>query len=104
MKKFKRGDTVIITSGKDKGKKGEIIRILPSQDKVVVKGLNLYKKHLKPRENKPGGVVEIERPLPTAKIMLLDGGGGGTGKPTRVGLTRNKAGVYRVSKKTGKKL
>lgn len=100
MKKFKVGDKVLVTAGKDKGKKGEITRTLPRINKVVVKGVNIYKKHVKPTDDKPGGIMEIERPLPTANIMVLTE----DGKPTRVGFKATKAGKYRISKKTGKKL
>ena len=72
MKKFKKGDSVRITSGKDKGKTGEIIRILPKKDSVIVKGLNLYKRHVKPTQNASGGIVTKERPLPTAKIAKVN--------------------------------
>lgn len=68
MKKFKKGETVLITSGKDKGKTGEIIRLLPKVDKVVVKGMNLYKRSRRPTQNAAGGIVVLERPLPTSKI------------------------------------
>lgn len=74
MKKFKKGDTVTITAGKDKGKTGEIIRLLPKLDAVVVKGVNLYKRHLKPTQNSEGGMVSRERPLATAKISHTEGG------------------------------
>ena len=74
MKKFKKGDTVLITSGKDKGKTGEIVRLLPKVDRVVVKGMNLYKRHVKPTQNVSGGIVTLERPLHTSKISLIDGG------------------------------
>lgn len=74
MKKFKKGETVLITSGKDKGKTGEIIRLLPKENKVVVKGMNLYKRHVKPTQNAAGGIVTLERPLPTSKISLTQGG------------------------------
>lgn len=99
MKKFKKGDKVIITSGKDKGKKGEITIVLPKDDRVVVKGINIYKKHVKPTDSKPGGILEIERPLYTSKIMLLEGD-----VPTRTGMKTTKAGNYRISKKSGKKI
>jgi large subunit ribosomal protein L24 len=97
MKKFKLGDQVLITAGKDKGKSGEIVRILNKADKVVVKGMNIYKRHRKPTQQQPGGIIELERPLSTASIMLVEGG-----KPVRVGLKREKSGVKRVSKKTKK--
>lgn len=97
MKKFKKGDMVLVTGGKDKGKKGEIIAIIPKKDRLVVKGVNMYKKHVKPTQNKPGGMVSLERPLSPAKVMLLSGD-----KPVRVGLKRTKDSVARINKKTGK--
>lgn len=97
MKKFKKGDQVLVTSGRDKGMKGPIIRVLSDQDKVVVQGANLYKRHIKPTQNREGGIKSIERPLPTAKIMILVGD-----SPVRVGLKRTQTGVTRINKKTGK--
>lgn len=99
MKKFKKGDQVLVTGGKDKGKKGEIKAILPKQDRVIVAGVNLYKRHVKPTQNKEGGVISRERALPTAKIALLV-----DGQPVRVGLKRSKTGLLRINKKTGKSL
>ncbi len=78
MKKFKKGDTVLVTGGKDKGKTGEILRVFPKKDTVVVKGANIYKKHVKPTQNTEGGVISRERPLPTAKISHVE-----NGKPVR---------------------
>lgn len=97
MKKFKLGDQVLVTAGKDKGKTGEITKILNKQDRVVVKGANIYKRHRKPTQNQAGGIIELERPLPTASVMLVE-----AGKPVRVGLKRTKNKLTRVSKKTGK--
>ena len=100
IKKFKKGDQVIVTAGKDKGYSGEIVRVLNKKDAVVVKGANLYKRHRKPTQNTAGGVISLERPLSTAKIMLVE-----AGKPVRVGFKRDKKGsVERVSKKSGKKI
>ena len=84
-------------TGKDKGKTGEIVRLLPKVDRVVVKGMNLYKRHIKPTQNKEGGIKSIERPLSFAKIALLV-----DGKPVRVGLKRTASKVVRINKKTGK--
>lgn len=78
MKKFKKGDVVLVTAGKDKGKSGEIMRVLPKKDAVIVKGANLYKKHVKPTQNQQGGMVSRERPLSTGKITHLQ-----DGKPVR---------------------
>lgn len=74
MKKFKKGDTVLVTSGKDKGKTGEIVKIIPKTDKVIVSGTNLYKKHVKPTQSHEGGIITRERPLSTGKISLMQDG------------------------------
>lgn len=74
MKKFKKGDMVLVTSGKDKGKTGEIMKVLPKKDTVIVKGANLYKKHVKPTQNQEGGIVSKERPLSTGKISHVQDG------------------------------
>jgi large subunit ribosomal protein L24 len=74
MKKFKKGDVVLVTGGKDKGKSGEILKVLPKKDSVIVKGANLYKKHVKPTQNTQGGVVSRERPLSTGKISHVENG------------------------------
>jgi large subunit ribosomal protein L24 len=74
MKKFKKGDVVLVTSGKDKGKSGEILKVFPKKDSVIVKGANLYKKHVKPTQNTQGGVVSRERPLSTGKISHVENG------------------------------
>ena len=78
MKKFKKRDLVLVTAGKDKGKTGEIIRVFPKKDAVIVKGANMYKKHVKPTQNTEGGMVAKERPLSTGKISHVEGG-----KPVR---------------------
>ncbi len=78
MKKFKKGDAVLVTSGKDKGKTGEITRVFPALNSVIVKGMNLYKRHVKPTQNAAGGIVSRERALPTSKISLVK-----DGKPVR---------------------
>ena len=99
MKKFKKGDVVLVTGGKDKGKSGEIMRVFPKRDSVIVKGANMYKKHVKPTQNTEGGMVSRERPLSTGKIMLTV-----AGKPVRVGLKVEKSGVVRINKSTGGKI
>ncbi len=100
--KFKLGDQVIVTAGKDKGKKGEISRILPGKNRVVVKGTNLYKRHLKPRQGVEGGIFEMERPLPTSNVALIDP----VAKvPTRIGYKLlPQGGKIRIAKKSGTEL
>jgi large subunit ribosomal protein L24 len=80
--KIQKGDQVKVISGKDKGRSGEIIRSLPKSAKVVVKGLNIFKKHIKPSQNRRGAIVQKERPLSVAKVMLICPS---CQKPTRVG-------------------
>jgi large subunit ribosomal protein L24 len=71
MIKFKVGDTVKITAGKDKGREGKIEKILPEVSKVVVPGVNLYKKHVKGFGDVKGGIYDIPRPLGLGKIALV---------------------------------
>jgi large subunit ribosomal protein L24 len=97
--KFKVGDQVIVTAGKDKGKTSTIVRVLPKEEKVVVEGVNLYTKHVRPMGDRPGERVRRPRPLPTAKIAILND----EGKPDRIGVRETKSGQKeRIYKKTGK--
>ncbi|MCD6096811.1 50S ribosomal protein L24 [bacterium] len=70
--KIKKNDHVIILQGKDKGKKGKIVRALPKQGKVVVEGLNLVSKHVRPkRQGEKGQIIKIARPIPCSNVMLI---------------------------------
>ncbi len=69
--KILKGDNVKILIGKDKGREGLVVKVMPKKDKVVVKGLNLFKKHIKPSQNKPGSIVEKERAITVSKIALI---------------------------------
>lgn len=70
--KVKKGDNVIILAGKDKGKKGKILRALPKEDKVVVDGLNIVKKHQKPRKtNEKGSTIEVSMPLHVSNVKKV---------------------------------
>jgi large subunit ribosomal protein L24 len=90
-------DKVKILIGKDKGREGEVIRSIPKTSKIVVKGLNLYKKHVKPSQNQKGGIVEKERALLVSKVILVCPK---CSKTTRVGYQVDKSGQkYRVCKK-----
>lgn len=96
--KFKVGDTVLVTAGKDKGKKGEIVRVLPESDKVVVEGANKYVKHIKPMQGRAGSKVSVERALSTAKVAIVNE----KGQTDRIGYTVAKDGSKtRIFKKTG---
>jgi len=70
--KIKKGDTVIVTAGKDRARQGKVERVYPKSETVLVENMNLYKKHVQKSEQNPqGGVVEIPRPLPVSNIMLV---------------------------------
>lgn len=82
--KVKKGDKVVVTAGKDKGKKGEVIKVIPTENKVVVAGVNVAKKHMKPTKFNPqGGIVDKEMPLDISNVAHLDPK---TDMPTRVGF------------------
>ena len=73
MKKLKKGDSIIVVSGKDKGKKGEILRVI-EPDKLIISNINLAKKHVKPNPNKneSGGIIEKEMPIHISNVMMLN--------------------------------
>ena len=96
--KIKKGDDVIVISGKDKGQTGEVVRVLPKDNKVLVNGVNTAKKHQKPRQqNQQGGIIDRDMPIDASNVMLLH-----KGKPTRVGYKIQDDGTkVRVAKRTG---
>ncbi|MEX0690073.1 MAG: 50S ribosomal protein L24 [Candidatus Paceibacterota bacterium] len=88
--KLKKGDTVQIIAGKDKGKTGKIIRNYPTKGRVSVEGINVYKKHVKPkREGEKGEIVEISRSINASNLALLCPG---CSKPTRLGIKKEEDG------------
>lgn len=95
----KTGDTVYVISGKDKSKTGKVLRVFPKKGKILVEGINIIKKHLKPNQMNPqGGVVEREAAIFSSKVMLFDEK---AGKPTRVGFKFENGKKIRYSKKSG---
>ena len=100
MAKIKKGDTVVILSGKDKGKTGEVTRSLPKNGKVVVAGVNIITRHKKPSQTNPqGGLERSEAPLHASKVAIADPK---TGKPTRVRFETAKDGKkVRIAVKSG---
>jgi len=82
--KIRKNDTVVILSGKDKGGKGKVRRVLPKEKKVIVEGLNMIKRHSRAqRAARQAGIIALEAPLPISKVMLMCNK---CGKPTRVGF------------------
>ena len=81
--KIKKGDNIIVISGKDRGKQGKIIKVLPNNEKVIVENINLKKKHQRPKTSgKKGEKIEVPRPIPSSTIALVCKN---CGKPTRAG-------------------
>jgi large subunit ribosomal protein L24 len=100
--RIKKGDTVQVLSGKDKGKTGEVLEIQPKTNKVVVKGLNIIKKHSKPRkQGEEGGILSMEGAMHVAKVNVVCPK---CGKATKVGYSEEKGEKVRVCKKCGAKL
>lgn len=95
--KILKGDTVTITVGKDKGRSGEVLAAFPKINKIVVKELNIFKKHIKPQQGQKGGIVEKERALLVSKVMLVCPA---CKKLTRIGYQVDKTnGKVRICKK-----
>jgi len=70
--KLKKGDTVVVMSGKDKGKTGQIEKVLPKTNQILIPGVNIVKKHAKPTKKNPhGGIIQINRPIPISNVMLI---------------------------------
>lgn len=98
--KFKKGDEVEIIAGKDRGKRGRVLRAVPVLERLVVEGVNICKKHLKSgKDGKKGERVEVTRPFSAGKAMLVCPH---TGKLTRIGYRMEEGGKVRVSKRANK--
>jgi len=95
--RIKRGDEVMVTVGKDKGRKGKVEKVFLTKGKILVAGINIAKKHIKPkREKEKGGIVEVPKPLAVCKVALLCPK---CGKPTRIGCLVTDNGKERICKK-----
>ena len=96
--KIKKGDQVIVITGRDKGKTGEVIQAMPKESKVLVRGINLVKRHTKPTQENAGGIVSKEKPIHVSNVALIDPK---SGKATRVGIKLDKGQKVRIAKKSG---
>ena len=96
--KIKKGDRVVILAGRDKGKQGDVLKVWPKEDRVLVSGLNLVKRHTKPSQGDPqGGIKTKEAPLHVSNVAFVDS----DGKPTRVGFRMEGDKKVRFAKSTG---
>jgi large subunit ribosomal protein L24 len=106
--RIKTDDQVIVIGGKDRGKRGRVLRVEPSKHRVYVEGLNMVKRHQRPqqvagaqRAEQVGGVIEKEGPIHISKVMLIDPR---DDRPTRVGIELEEGKRYRVAKRSGARL
>lgn len=100
--KLKKGDNIIVITGKDKGKKGKIVRVLKTENKVIVEGINMMKKHQRPRRSgEKGTMLDVSMPMSASNVMIQDPKGG---KPTRIGKKKVGDKMVRVAKKSNQEL
>lgn len=100
--RIKKGDTVLIISGKDKGRKGKVLEAFPKNNKIVVEGMNIIKKHRRPRnEREKGQVVELSKPINVSNVKLICPK---CSKPVRIGYKVAEKAKYRVCKKCKQEL
>ena len=97
--KIKKGDRVIVLTGRDKGRTGEVLRMIPSEDRVVVQGINMVKRHQRPTQVSAGGIIDQEAPIHISNVAHIDPK---TDKPTRVGYRIEQGGrKIRVARRSG---
>jgi large subunit ribosomal protein L24 len=97
--KIKKGDNVVVISGRDKGKSGEVLRVFPAESRAIVQGVAIARRHTRPRMGEPGGIVEKELTIHISNLAHIDPN---TGKPTRVGYKRLEDGrKVRVARRSG---
>ena len=99
--KLKKGDNVVILSGNDKGKKGEILEVIPKTEKIIVKGINVRKKHVKAAPNKEGGIISSEFPIHSSIVSLICPK---CQKATRIGYVIEDGKKFRICKKCNAKI
>ena len=99
--KLKKGDNVIVLSGNDKGKTGEVLSVIPKSEKVIVKGINVRKKHVKAAPNREGGIVASEFPIHSSIVNIVCPK---CGKSTRVGYVIEEGKKFRICKKCNSKI
>ena len=100
--KIKKGDTVYVNAGNDKGKTGKVLSVLTEKDRVIVEGINLVSKHTKPNTKQPqGGVIKQEAAIHISNVNLIDPA---SSKPTRVGFKVEDGKKVRVAKKSGQEI
>ena len=102
MNRIKKGDTVYVNAGNDKGKTGKVLSVDPAKDRAIVEGVNMVSKHTKPNAKQPqGGILKQEAPIHMSNLNLIDPK---SGKPTRVGFKVEGDKKVRIAKKSGEEI
>ena len=97
--KIKKGDRVVILTGRDKGRTGEVVQVIPTEERALVRGVNLVKRHQRQTANQEGGIIQKEAPIHLSNLAVADPK---DGKPTRVGFQFQKDGTkVRIAKRSG---
>ena len=99
--KIKKGDQVVVTTGRDKGRRGEVIQVLREENRVLVQGCNMVKRHTRPTQASPGGSINKEPPLHISKVAHIDPD---SGSATRVGYEVKDGKKVRIARRAGKAL
>jgi large subunit ribosomal protein L24 len=97
MNKIKKGDNVVVLAGKDKGRTGEVLQVLPKEDRAVVRGINMVKRHQRQSQTQEAGIINKEASIHLSNIAIA----AKDGKPTRVGFSVVDGKKVRVAKRTG---
>jgi large subunit ribosomal protein L24 len=99
MQKIRKGDKVVVLTGKDKGRTGEVLRVMPKEDRALVRGINIVVRHQRQSQSQEGGLIKKEAPIQLSNLAVSDPK---DGKPTRVGFRIEKDGTkVRVAKRSG---
>lgn len=98
MQKIRKGDKVVVLTGKDKGRTGEVVSVQPKDDTAIVRGVNLIRRHQKQSQSQEGGIITKEAPINLSNIAIADPK---DGKPTRVGFEVKDGKKVRVAKRSG---
>ncbi|KQZ55272.1 50S ribosomal protein L24 [Rhizobium sp. Root149] len=97
MQKIRKGDNVVVIAGKDKGRTGEVVQVLPKEDRAVVRGINMVKRHQRQTQTQEAGIINKEASIHLSNIAIV----AKDGKPTRVGFSVVDGKKVRVAKRTG---
>ncbi len=96
--KIKKGDTVIVLTGKDRGQEGQVLKVMPKDDRCIVQGVNRIKRHTRPSQTSAGGIIEREASIHISNVAMKDPK---DGKPTRVGFDIRDGKKVRIAKRSG---